>query len=106
MIHRISNTAPTVLRKQAYVSFTIHGPCLFNIMPMSIRNLKDYSVDHMKRQLDKFLATIPDKPQIHDYTAQRRAETNSLLDMVGTANALYRQEGGGSGSITASGHPW
>ena len=51
------------------IYYTMHGPCLFNIMPMSIRNLKDCSV-HMKGQLDKFLATILDEPQIHGYTAQ------------------------------------
>ena len=82
MICRISNTAPTVVQKQAFASYTMHGPCLFNIMPMSIRNLKNCSVDPMKRQLDKFLATIPYELQIDGYTVQRRAETNSLLGMV------------------------
>ena len=48
----------------------------------------------MKRQFDKFLATVPDEPQIHGYTAQRRAETNNLLDMIRIADALHRQEGG------------
>ena len=52
------------------------------------------------------MATIPDELQIHGYTAQRRAETNSLLDMVWTANALHRQEGGGSESIKVGGQPW
>ena len=42
--------------------------------------------------------------QIHGYTAQMRAETNSLLDMVRTAHALHRQEGGSSESITEGGH--
>ena len=37
--------------------------------------------------------TIPDEPQFHGYTAQRRAETNHLLDIVQTTNALNRQEG-------------
>jgi len=60
----------------------------------------------MKRQLDKFLATVPGEPQILGYTAQRRAETNSLLDMVRIADALHRQEGGDCESITAGGHPW
>ena len=86
----IDNTAPTMVQKPAYASFTMHEPCLFNIIPLSIRNLKDCSVDHMKTPLDKFLATIPDKPQIHGYTAQRRAATNCLLDMVQTRNGLHR----------------
>ena len=33
-------------------------------------------VYHMKRQFDKFLATLLDEPQVHGYTAE------SLLDMV------------------------
>jgi len=66
---------------------------------MSIRNQKNCPVDHMKRQLDKFLATVPDEPQIHGYTAQRRADTNSLLDMIRTADSQHRQEGGDYKSI-------
>jgi len=106
LICRISKVAPTVAQMQAYASFTMHGPHLFNIMPRSIRNMKNCPVDHMKRQLDKFLATVPDEPQIHGYTAQRRAETNSLLDMVRIADTLHRQKGGGCVSITADSHPW
>ena len=79
---------------------------LISLMSLLIRNQKDCSVDHMKSQLDKFLATISDEPQIHGYTAQRRAEINSLLDMGSTASALHRQEGAGSGSIAVGGNPW
>ena len=57
----------------------------------------------MKRQLDKFLVTILDEPQIHAYMAQRRAETKCLLDIFQTANALHRQEGGGT--VHPSGRP-
>ena len=103
LIRRISKAAPTVVQKHAYASFTLHRPHLFNIILMSIRNLKNCPADHMKRQLDKFLATVPDEPQIHGYTAQRRAETNSLLYMARIKDALHRQEGGGC--ITAGGHP-
>ncbi|KAK2140291.1 hypothetical protein LSH36_1404g00023 [Paralvinella palmiformis] len=69
-------------------------------MPMTIRNLKNCPVDHMKRQLDKFLATVPDELQILGYTAQRRSEINSLLDMVQIASALRGQEGGDCESVT------
>jgi len=60
----------------------------------------------MKRQLDKFLATVPDELQILGYTAQRRSEINSLLDMVQIASALRGQEGGDCESVTVSGCPW
>ena len=106
LICRISKAAPMVIQKQAYASFTMHGPHPYNIMPMSIRNLKNCPVDHMKRQLDKFLATVPDESQIHGYTVQRRAEINSLLDMVQIADALHRQERGDCQSITSGSHPW
>ena len=36
-----------------------------------------------KRRLDKYLSTIPDEPHILGYTAQRRADSNSILDMWG-----------------------
>ena len=35
-----------------------------------------------KAALDTYLRTIPDEPQIVGYTASRRAESNSLLDMI------------------------
>ena len=39
--------------------------------------------------LDKYLSTVPDEPLIPGYTAQRRCESNSLLDW---APALQRQQ--------------
>ena len=40
--------------------------------------------DALLRQLilDRFLATVPDEPQVRGYTAMRRAESNSLLRMA------------------------
>ena len=55
---------------------------LFNILPARIRNMTGCSVDCFKRKLDGYLNTVPDEPQIPGYTAQRRAETNSLIDMA------------------------
>ena len=94
-----------MVQKQAYASFTMHGPHIFNIMPRSIRNLKNRPVDHMKRQLDHSWQLLQMSHRFMD-TAQRRAGTNSLLDMVWIADALHRQEGGDCKSITAGGHPW
>jgi len=84
-----------VVQRQAYASFTVHGPHLFNIMPMSIRNLKNCPVDHMKRQRDK---SVPDS-WLH-------CTKETLLYMVRIADALHRHEDGDCESITASGHPW
>ena len=61
--------------------FPIHAAQLFNSLPEDIRNLTDCSIDTFKSQLDCYLHTIPDEPQITGYTAHRRAETNSILDM-------------------------
>ena len=46
-------------------------------------------MDSFKRRLDRYLSTIPDEPQIPGYTAQRRAESNSLLDMTRLGEAYH-----------------
>ena len=74
--------APTQVQKQRNASLSVRGPRLFNSMPAIIRNIINCSTDTYKRSLDKYLATVPDEPQIPRYTAYRRAETNSLLDMA------------------------
>ena len=35
-----------------------------------------------KKELDKFLGTVPGEPLTTGYTARRRAESNSLLHMI------------------------
>ena len=52
------------------------------MLPAHIRNIIKCSVDVFKGQLDRILLTVPDEPKITGYTAQRRAESNSLLDMA------------------------
>jgi hypothetical protein len=39
------------------------------------------TVDSFKSELDKYLSSIPDEPQIPGYTCCRRAESNSILHM-------------------------
>ena len=63
-------------------SLRIHGAKLFNAMPRSIRNMTGCSKDSFKRKLDFVLNKVPDEPQTRRYTAYRRAESNSLLDMI------------------------
>ena len=60
----------------------VHGVKLFNALPKRIRDMKDCSKEKFKEELDKHLLTIPDEPQILRYTAFRRAESNSILDMI------------------------
>ena len=66
--------------------------CSFNVLPDDIRNLSGCTVDTFKHRLDRYLASVPDEPQIQGYTAQRRAESNSLLDMACLAHQESRME--------------
>ncbi|KAG1685305.1 hypothetical protein GQR58_009155 [Nymphon striatum] len=63
-------------------SLKVRGPMLFNIVPKQIRNMSGCKTDVLKRPLDKWLANIPDEPQISGYTAMRRAESNSIRHML------------------------
>ena len=74
-----------------YSSFGVRGPRLFNILPANIRNITGCSVNSFKHRLDKYLITVPDEPQIRGYTAMRRAESNSLIQMARFASAQYTQ---------------
>ena len=78
----ISNNAPSEIKKIRYASLSVKVPRLFNILPAEIRNLNSCSVEVFKRALDRFLTNVPDEPLIPGYTAMRRADSNSLLDMI------------------------
>ena len=78
----ISNNAPPEIKKIRYASLSSRGPQLFNILPAELRNLNNCSVEIFKRALDRFLTNIPDEPLIPGYTAMRRADSNSLVDMI------------------------
>ena len=74
-----------------------------------IRNVTGCSVDTFKKELDNYLKTVPDEPQIAGYTAIRRADSNSLLDMQALAtaqlvNSTLEEED--RSSTTRGGHPW
>ena len=71
-------------------SFAVTGPKLFNMMPKELRELRSkhgVTVDDFKTALDHYLTTVPDEPQLRNYTAARRADTNSLIDMCRHAAA-------------------
>ena len=77
----INHKASPHVKRIRYASLAVKGPQLFNILPSEIRNLGNCSVEIFKRALDKFLDKVPDEPQIPGYTAMRRADSNSLVDM-------------------------
>ena len=78
----VKNTAASAIKKIRYASLSVKGPQLFNSLPAEIRNLNNCSVETFKRALDRFLSNVPDEPLIPGYTAMRRADSNSLVDMV------------------------
>ena len=92
----INLRSPRQIQSIRTASFGIRGPRLFNTLPAHIRNLLGCSVDAFKRSLDKYLATVPDEPQIRGYTAMRRAESNSLLHMAQLATSQTQSIGRGS----------
>ena len=77
----VKTAASQNVQNICHSSFTIHAPKLFNLLPEHIRNITDCSVESFKTQLDSYLKTIPDEPQIQGYTSCRRADSNSLCDM-------------------------
>jgi len=86
-IRTVNRKAPRHIQKLVYASLPYHGQQLFNSLPAPLRNLTGCTVELFKRRLDRYLQTIPDEAQIPGYTAQRRADSNSLLDMTRFAHA-------------------
>ena len=82
VIPSVSKTASARVQTLREGSLCVNGPKLFNILPPSIRNITNVGVNTFKKKLDEFLAAIPDEPQSPGYTSSRRADTNSLVDMV------------------------
>ena len=55
---------------------------LFNTLPSELRNMTNCSSESFKQALDIFLKTISDEPQTHGYTYMRRADSNSLMNLI------------------------
>ena len=89
IIKAVNRSAPSQVQRLIEASLPVHGQRLFNILPSEIRNLTGCTTDSFKRRLDRYLKYIPDEPQIPGYTAQRRADSNSLLDMTRLAIAHH-----------------
>jgi hypothetical protein len=77
----VRNSAPGPIKTIRYGSFAVQAPRLFNSLPAHIRNITGCTVDSFKTELDKYLGSIPDEPQIPGYTLYRRAESNSIIHM-------------------------
>ena len=75
---------PAELQNHRLASLGVHGTRLFNSLPKLLRDLSKCDVDVFKSNLDKFFAIIPDEPLLNGYTAMRRTESNSVLDMIST----------------------
>ena len=56
--------------------------CYMNKQVLCILEISGCTVETLKLHLDRLLATVPDEPQVRGYTAMRRAESNSLLNMA------------------------
>ena len=62
-------------------TFSYNAAKLFNCLPKYIRDLTNCSTADFKHNLDLYLKSVPDEPQIPGYTECRRADTNSIFDM-------------------------
>ena len=100
--------SPKKIQSIRHGSFGIKGPRLFNTLPAYLRNLSGCSVDEFKRSLDRYLATVPDEPQIRGYTAMRRTDSNSLLHMAqfATSQQVQLEPEPVNRTATGGGHPW
>ena len=82
-VQSMKRGVPAFLQSIRSATLGVHGAQLFNCMPQTVRDKSNCSVDDFKHELDKVLLKIPDEPQIRGYTALRRRETNSVIDMIG-----------------------
>ena len=63
-----------------YHSLSVVGPRLYNSLPRYLRNLNDVTTETLKNRLDKFLKSVPDKPNLDHY--RTAADTNSVDDKL------------------------
>ena len=90
MVHQLPKQLPPAVRKAREASLPVKGSKLFNLIPKEIRDMSVPSgtVLQFKAGLDKWLADIPDQPNVNG--RQRAAKTNSLLDQVPMHQNVYR----------------
>ena len=76
----IEKSASAKVRQARERSLGVHGPRLFNLLPVNLRNEDCGDFPLFKNHLDIFLSTIPDQPTTAGLG--RVAATNSLLDQI------------------------
>ena len=74
--HLTQRSRVTTIRDQ---SFSVMGPRLFNVLPMSLRQFNG-SLEAFKLRLDVFLDEVPDKPPLPQY--HQAAAGNSLIQQL------------------------
>ena len=84
-IPAVASGAKNRLQRLREGSFCVNGPLLFNALPSYLRNMTGVTHLDFKKELDTFLGTVADEPLVRGYTAQRKAESNSLLHMISVA---------------------
>lgn len=81
-VHPCSSIRVRTLKENA---FAIRGPKLFNALPKYLRDPNYTSLEQFKTQLDKFLRTLPDQPNLPHYLL--RAAGNSITDHLAQQRA-------------------
>ena len=96
-IPELTKKAPASIKTLRENSFQIHGPRLFNCLPVQIRDLKNCSVEDFKTELDLVLSKVADEPKVSgsEYTPSAcdlysGNPSNSILDQIRSATLPSR----------------
>ena len=74
-------------------AITVFGPRLYNSLPEYLRDIERVKTEKFEFELDKFLDTIPDQPQMPNYVTA--SGSNSILDQLTHLRALRIYHSGG-----------
>ena len=74
-------------------SITVFGHRLYNSLPKYLRDIESVKTEKFKLELDKFLDTIPDQPNMPNYVTT--SGSNSILDQLTHLRAQGIYESGG-----------
>ncbi|KAK3860833.1 hypothetical protein Pcinc_033140 [Petrolisthes cinctipes] len=104
----LPSECPARIQTLKHNNLSKRGARLFNCLPKNVRNISGVATDTFKRELDKFLATIPDQPGIPGYTSSRPATSNSIpsqLEYLQYSEGWRRHRGLASENIEGSSTP-
>ena len=83
-IRTVNRNATTIIQRVR----ESNGARLFYCLPRSIRNLSGCGIEMFKSNLDRFLKLVLDEPLIPGYTMMRRADSDSLPDLLKILSCL------------------